>query len=601
MIPFLLIGLLALGYSMKEKRIQNRNKVNKVPDNMIPSGENILSSTNLIGVRDTERKLADKHFEQSLRPFEEYVVPAHFNQLHIDNKDVYVIDDESYLDINGKGITVYEGMTHNNMIPFFGSKVTQNTNMEYRLNDQLELFTGQGGDTYQLKQESNALFQPNTSTSETRGNTFGLERDLGRYEQSLSSTKSREHEKFAAEIQKKDPMGEMIRPKIKTVDELRYSINPKLSYRGQMLGLKGGVVRGTITDNNVTKYKKKDYVDNDNGQFNGVKTSSISQLRKRSEILTPSLRNLRAKEIDYKGAKTSSVSRQQNKDLNFDNLGITKTLLDTNHVGSHKKGENTISYNIDSIKLHQTLRDLTSDQNTYGNPISLEGGQSRDNVKSLNVMSLRDEELKHIGGVVSLEGGQSRDNVKSLNVMSERDNELNYIGSVVSLEGGQSRDNVKNLNVMSQRDDELNYIGGVISVENSQSRNNMKNLNIMSQRDEELNYVKTGGSNVSGLNQNYNTNTKLNERKETISEGRRPTQQGAKEFYNELPLEIRKKISAIMTRNDLPNRTVDNDYNTNVNITKYRISESEHPYSDLNIMENIIKQREQNELMIKWT
>jgi hypothetical protein len=539
MIPFLLIGLLVLGYSMKEKRIQNRNKVNKVPDNMIPSGDNMISSTNLIGVRDTERKLADKHFEQSLQPFEEYVVPAHFNQLHMDYKDVYVIDDESYLDINRKGITVYEGMTHNNMIPFFGSKITQNTNVDYRLNDQLELFTGQGGDTYQLKQESNALFKPETSTSEIRGNTFGLDRDINRYEMSLSITKSREHEKIAPEIQKKDPMGEMVRPTIKTIDELRYSTNPKLSYRGQLLGVKGGVVRGNITDDNITKYKKKDFVDNQNGEFNGIKGSSVNQIRKRSEILTPSLRNLRAKEIDYKGGKISSVSKQQNKDLNFDNLGITKNILDTHDVGTHKKGENVISHNTDSIKLHTTLRDLTSDQNTFGNPMSLESSQSRNNLE--------------------------------------------------------------NYNVLSQREEDLNYIGSAVSLESSQSRNNLENYNVLSQREEDLNYIGSIGSSVSGLNQNYNTTTELNERKETISMGRKPTQQGAKEFYNELPLEIRKKISAIMTRNDLRNRTTDNEYNTNVNITKYRISESENPYSDLNVMEDIIKQREQNDLIIKWT
>ena len=141
-----------------------------------------------------------------------------------------------------------EGLEHNNMVPFFGSKVTQGTESRGR-DGILDLYTGSG--SQQKRKEGIApLFKPSANMSHVHGtpnqSEFMMERQRSVLTSKMSNVKPWE------EIQVGPGLGKGFTSKgsggfnagmearaqhlPKTVDQLRASTNPKVTYGGQVLG-----------------------------------------------------------------------------------------------------------------------------------------------------------------------------------------------------------------------------------------------------------------------------------------------------------------------------------------------------------------------------
>ena len=141
-----------------------------------------------------------------------------------------------------------EGLEHNNMVPFFGSKITQGTESRGR-DGILDLYTGAG--SQQNKKEGIApLFKPSANMSHVHGAPNQTEFMMNRQRSVLTSKMS--NVKPWEEIQVGPGLGKGFTSKgsggfnagmeareqhlPKTVDQLRAATNPKVTYAGQVLG-----------------------------------------------------------------------------------------------------------------------------------------------------------------------------------------------------------------------------------------------------------------------------------------------------------------------------------------------------------------------------
>lgn len=120
---------------------------------------------------------------------------------------------------------------HNNMVPFFGAKVTQNVNVDSSTSNHLiEKFTGSGDIPNRHKQEIEPMFELR------RENTFGTpntpdELRLERYVQSNMKTNI-----LPAPQYRVQPLRGLkkIRPRFYDIDQLRVSTNPQITYAGRI-------------------------------------------------------------------------------------------------------------------------------------------------------------------------------------------------------------------------------------------------------------------------------------------------------------------------------------------------------------------------------
>ena len=140
-----------------------------------------------------------------------------------------------------------EGLKHNNMVPFFGSKVTQVTSDFARNESTLDNMNGSGS-TYIKKQEVANMFEPQKNMQWGYGtpNVSSFIQSRMNPSMKMSNVKPFEEIRVAPGLNEKGGVygsggfnsGMEARERwiAKSVDELRAKNNPKLSYQGQVLG-----------------------------------------------------------------------------------------------------------------------------------------------------------------------------------------------------------------------------------------------------------------------------------------------------------------------------------------------------------------------------
>lgn len=148
-----------------------------------------------------------------------------------------------------------EQFSHNNMTPYFGSRVRQNVNIDAN-SSRLESYTGRG-DLLQDKQEPSQLFTPTKGLT----NVCGMQNANDFYMDRVINPRARNNDFPIAQVQvgpglaqgyTADPSGgfqqentlDLIRPK--TVDELRVLTNPKTVYEGRVTGPAQGTAQRGI-------------------------------------------------------------------------------------------------------------------------------------------------------------------------------------------------------------------------------------------------------------------------------------------------------------------------------------------------------------------
>lgn len=166
---YLVAGLLSFGYLLNKDGKVKREKIRAIEplsEQQKPNSYNPVKQTRLKKVQNIVQKEADKVWNNSMNSTN--VIPANFNRDH------EVFSQEQTL--------TGEPFVHNNMVPFFGSNIKQNVNVEQN-NSTLELFTG-GASLKPPKHEVENMFKPEKNVGNPCGMVEG--RDTDRYVPSLT-------------------------------------------------------------------------------------------------------------------------------------------------------------------------------------------------------------------------------------------------------------------------------------------------------------------------------------------------------------------------------------------------------------------------------
>ena len=154
-------------------------------------------------------------------------------------------------------------VSHNNMVPFFGSNTKQN--IETFSNEALlDQHTGNVS-TFSHKKEINSLYDK--TPDNIYGNpVFSSQVNMDRYVPSLYRQNERPVEKVSVSAQKAGTIDNDIRPTYKDVNELRPGNKPKETYKGRTISGQRGEVRGIQSE--VVKNRPDTFFEN-NHRFSG--------------------------------------------------------------------------------------------------------------------------------------------------------------------------------------------------------------------------------------------------------------------------------------------------------------------------------------------
>jgi len=239
---YIMAGLASFGYFLnKDGKVNRESEPIKLSssrsENKEPNSINPYEQKRFKKVKKMVEEKANEIWENSNDPLTSNVIPQNFNR---DSTDMYSPIQNNNNNNNGSPIKqrtlTNEEFTHNNMVPFFGGSIKQNTNIEQNTNT-LELFTG-GPGLKPPKHEVENMFKPEKNV----GNVFGtqLAREDDRYIPSIT----RDGEKPFQPIrvapglnQGPTSVGSIgfhddYRVLEKTVDELR--VKKKMTYEGRI-------------------------------------------------------------------------------------------------------------------------------------------------------------------------------------------------------------------------------------------------------------------------------------------------------------------------------------------------------------------------------
>ena len=281
-------GVLGLGYLFSRDgliREKDKNFISNIPKNSIPTGNNIYDSRDTIKIIQNQQTKADNLFNEALKPdsnviiagppeplyhkadYSESRLPLEFDEFGKKNNvnipknnqkenKIFTMNKESSggwhgISLTGEPINP-KTFKHNNMVPFFGSRIKQNTD-EYANNTLMENFTGTSMN-YQKKKAVEYMFKPQKNVTNAG---YGFQNlDLNLKDRYIVSNKMSNVSpivslnvgpglnqgyttKPSGGFQQADTR-DYILPK--STNQLRVKTNPKLSYSGRIIS---GVAVGT--------------------------------------------------------------------------------------------------------------------------------------------------------------------------------------------------------------------------------------------------------------------------------------------------------------------------------------------------------------------
>lgn len=298
----IIIGLATFGNYLNSGGKQSRsNKVirNSVNKETVPSGNNVYHSNRTQEVDLIERNQADRFFRDSLDPCNTNIIPPFYNTLYdkecgplglndkqppllsndtilpqvTEQKDPNVLDEkilqgpmwvnpvpDYFRDTNSnlvsENVSSLTGLpmenNHNNMVPFFGGRVKQS--IDNNVNETLlETFTGTGDIIQRNKEEVGPMFELRRENIYGTPNTPDELRIERQYQSNLKTSilPTPQVRTFAPKPE------EMARPRYRTVDELRTSSDPQITYEGRASGAPQGSfqrgIQAPVTKNHGVK------------------------------------------------------------------------------------------------------------------------------------------------------------------------------------------------------------------------------------------------------------------------------------------------------------------------------------------------------------
>ena len=213
---YLFLGLLGTGLYMKNRqptaeRFENNENGHTLVKQSV--GKNIYESKEYDNVTNTEFQTVNNNWQKSFDTINTNIVPFYFNTLKEDDKQKRIVNPKFDPKLASKIPSQFKEMLNNeekprelvnpynatletstwdsmvpdegkdlrhaNMVPFFGSRVTQNVNDADTLR-KVETFTGQLGLNKQHKEEIAPQFEPTAGLTNVNG-MYTEERDMSRY------------------------------------------------------------------------------------------------------------------------------------------------------------------------------------------------------------------------------------------------------------------------------------------------------------------------------------------------------------------------------------------------------------------------------------
>lgn len=280
-------------------------------------------------------------------------------------------DKNIYMSLTGEPMTKTT-MKHNNMVPFFGSKVRGTTYDYSRHEGQMDAMQG-AGSTHIHKREQAPLFKPQQHMGWAHGTPTTSDFVQSRMNPSMkiSNVKPWEEERVAPGLNQaggsmgsggfNSGMEARERWMPKTVDELRVSTNPKVSYDGVFLGGKSSVQNRGI-HGRVEKQRPDTYFVNTPDRYFTTTGLEKAQTARAAEILRPEHRSTTTRE--YFGATQISEGKGQRAPQNFRQSDRPELDAPINHIsnahapGTHEPSPN--DYGVQGYQAYHNGRSLTT-------------------------------------------------------------------------------------------------------------------------------------------------------------------------------------------------------------------------------------------------
>ena len=241
------LGTIGYLFSQNEKYTSKNTNENLINKNEKPVVDHVYSGKQFNKTQEDIIRKANKKYNESLKPYENKVIPN--NMKHV-KTDKHIHSRLADVDM------APNDFKHNNMVPFFGSKMTQVNVDNNRMQSKLDTFTGTGN-FYKKKKEVENFADIKQNVNNIAGQENTLEFQKTRYVGSTYVTNYLpfQQEKVGPGLNQgygTDPTGgfqQIDTRKFelpKNVDELRQGSNPKSTYEGRVVDGQKEVLPGDI-------------------------------------------------------------------------------------------------------------------------------------------------------------------------------------------------------------------------------------------------------------------------------------------------------------------------------------------------------------------
>ena len=229
------------------------------------------------------------------------------------------LEGQNPLDQIGGGLVAgQEDFTHNNMVPFYGGNITQDTRAANRANEgKLELYTGQFKLNQHQKKECGLFFEPVTGMTNIHGvSGEGQHRDLSRYNPNNTGKKNNEAPEEQIQVgpglnsgytaQPDGGFHNTLRVMPKDITQLR--VDPVLETTGRVKSGNSHISKRTLAPQ-VYRNKQELLVENHNGERNFTTVGAVKGRTLRPNLI---LRHThRKKSKQHTGGASNTVIKHR--------------------------------------------------------------------------------------------------------------------------------------------------------------------------------------------------------------------------------------------------------------------------------------------------
>lgn len=388
-------------------------------------GTNIYNSRDYYRHKETEHQKAKAHWDAAKDPMTTGIVPMYYNTLHVkqdaekipnssyNNKLIYNVIDmlsdatkekiqrglkanpmhdgarnvkpewgilmdrprdtskdregQNPLDQIGGGLVPgKEDFTHNNMVPFYGGNITQDTRAQNRAKEgKLELYTGQFKLNRPQKQECGLFFKPVAGLTNIHGSSVnGQHRDLSRYNPSNTGKKNNEAPIERIQVgpglnrgYTAEPSGgfhQTLRIMPKDITQLR--VDPVLETEGRVKAGASYIKKRTLTPQ-VYRNRQELLMENKNGERNFTTVGAVHGRTLRPNII---LRDTNRKKSRHFTAPAKSASHTKHRVTPKTKVSRRRNFVNTPFRNAGSQSEKRINdYGRSGYKARANNRKLT--------------------------------------------------------------------------------------------------------------------------------------------------------------------------------------------------------------------------------------------------